>query len=121
MDFTPPPLAKVWLDEEGLCKRCERLLDQRRWVEHQTQIKKQAVPMPQTDDAPGPAPHHPFLRIHLLAMMMTTLMMLFNLIHLSYSNQREMHGLIMVVPIMVLFWITVQLLHLQHLVVVGMM
>ena len=44
-----------------------------------------------------------FLRIHLLAIMMTTLMMLLHLIHQSYSNQREMHGLIMVVPIMVLF------------------
>jgi uncharacterized membrane protein len=62
-----------------------------------------------------------FLRIHLLAMMMTTLMMLLHLIHLSYSNQREMGGLIMVVPIMVLFWITVQLLHLQHLLVLRRM
>jgi hypothetical protein len=57
--YTPPPLDKVWLDEEGLCERRERLLDQRYWVEHQTCIKKQAVPIPQTDDAPGPAPHHP--------------------------------------------------------------
>jgi hypothetical protein len=37
------------------------LLDQRRWVKHQTQIKKQGVPIPQTDDAPGPAPHHPII------------------------------------------------------------
>jgi hypothetical protein len=49
------------LDEEGRRKRRERLLDQRRWVEHQTGIKKQAVPIPQTDDAPGPAPHHPII------------------------------------------------------------
>jgi hypothetical protein len=34
--YTPPPLDKVWLDEEGLCKRREQLLDQRRRVEHQT-------------------------------------------------------------------------------------
>jgi hypothetical protein len=59
--YTPPLLDKVWLDEEGLCKRCEQLLDQRRRVEHQTGIKKQAVPIPQTDDAPGPTPHHPII------------------------------------------------------------
>jgi hypothetical protein len=59
--YTPPPLDKVWLDEEGLCKRCQQLLDQHRWIEHQTQIKKQAVPTPQTDDAPRPAPHHPII------------------------------------------------------------
>jgi hypothetical protein len=46
------------LDEEGLCKRPQLLLDQHHWVKHQTRIKKQAVPTPQTDDAPGPAPHH---------------------------------------------------------------
>ncbi len=34
------------------------MLDQPCWVEHQTQIKKQAVPTPHTDDAPGSAPHH---------------------------------------------------------------
>jgi hypothetical protein len=56
--YTPPPLDKVWLDEEGLHERRERLLDQHRRVEHQTCMKKQAVPIPQTDDAPGPAPHH---------------------------------------------------------------
>jgi hypothetical protein len=59
--YTPPSLDKVWLDEEGLCECCERLLDQRHWVEYQTQIKKQAAPIPQTDDAPGPAPHHPII------------------------------------------------------------
>ncbi len=37
------------------------MLDQRRRVEHQIQIKKQAVPIPQTDDAPGPTPHHPII------------------------------------------------------------
>jgi hypothetical protein len=37
------------------------LLDQSHQVEHQTQIKKQAVPTPQTDDAPGLAPHHPII------------------------------------------------------------
>ncbi len=57
--YTPPPLDEVWLDEEGLHKHCERLLDQHRWVKHQTRIKKQVVPIPQIDDAPGPAPHHP--------------------------------------------------------------
>jgi hypothetical protein len=64
-----------------------------------------------------------FLRIHLLAMMITNLMMLLHLIHQSYSNQREMSGLIMVVPIMVmiLFWITVQLLYLQYLLVLRRM
>jgi hypothetical protein len=62
-----------------------------------------------------------FLRIHLLVIMMTTLMMLLHLINHSYSNQREMRGLIMVVLIMVLLGMTVQLLshptfpHLQHL------
>jgi hypothetical protein len=56
--YTPPPLDKVWLDEEGLWKRHQQLLDQCRRVQHQTQIEKQAVPTPQTDDAPGPAPHH---------------------------------------------------------------
>jgi hypothetical protein len=59
--YTPPLLDKVWLDEEGLRKRHQRLLDQCHGVEHQTQIKKQAVPTPQTDDAPGPAPHHPII------------------------------------------------------------
>jgi hypothetical protein len=59
--YTPPPLDKVWLDEEGLHKRSEQLLDQHRRVEHQTQIKKQAVPIPQTDDASGPAPQHPII------------------------------------------------------------
>jgi hypothetical protein len=59
--YTPPSLDKVWLDEEGLRKRHERLLDQHRWVKHQTRIKKQAVPIPQTDDAPGPTPHHPII------------------------------------------------------------
>ncbi len=44
--YTPPPLNKVWLDEEGLCERHEQLLDQCCWVEHQTPIKKQAVPIP---------------------------------------------------------------------------
>jgi hypothetical protein len=34
--YTTPPFDKVWLDEEGLCKRCERLLDQRRRVKYQT-------------------------------------------------------------------------------------
>ncbi len=34
------------------------MLDQRRQVKHQTRIKKQAFPIPQTDDAPGPTPHH---------------------------------------------------------------
>ncbi len=58
-----------------------------------------------------------FLRIYLLVMMMTTLIMLLHLIHQSYLNQREMRGLIMVVPRMVLFWITMQLLLLQHLLV----
>ncbi len=58
MIYTPPPLDKVWLEEEGLCERHERLLGQHSWVEHQTQIIKQAVPIPQTDDAPGPTPHH---------------------------------------------------------------
>ncbi len=37
------------------------MLDQPCRVKHQTQIKKQAVPTPQTDDAPGPAPHHPII------------------------------------------------------------
>ncbi len=59
--YTPPPLDKVWLDEEGLCERCQQLLDQHRLVKHQTRIKKQAVPTPQTDDAPGPAPHYPII------------------------------------------------------------
>jgi hypothetical protein len=62
-----------------------------------------------------------FPRIYLLAMMMTTLMMLLHLIQQSDSNQREMHGLIMVVPIMVQFWVTVQLLHLQYLLVLRRM
>jgi hypothetical protein len=111
--YTPPSLDEVWLDEEGLCKHREQLLDQRRWFEHQTCIKKQGVPIPQTDDVQDLL-HiiQLFLRIHLLAIMMTTLMMLLHLIHQSYSNQREMRGLIMVFPIMILFWITVQLLHL---------
>jgi hypothetical protein len=26
--YTPPLLGKVWLDEEGLCRRHQRLLDQ---------------------------------------------------------------------------------------------
>ncbi len=56
--YIQSPLDKVWLDKEGLHKSCQQLLDQRRWVEHQIQIKKQAGPIPQTDDAPGPAPHH---------------------------------------------------------------
>ncbi len=59
--YTPPPLDKVCLDDEGLCEHCEQLLDQCRWVEHQTRIKKQAFPIPQTDDAPGPAPHDPII------------------------------------------------------------
>jgi hypothetical protein len=62
-----------------------------------------------------------FLRIHLLVMMMTTLMMLLHLIHQSYLNQREMRGLIMVVPVMVLFQITVQILNLQYLLVLRRM
>jgi hypothetical protein len=37
------------------------LLDQHHWVKHQTQIQKQAVPTPQTNNAPGPAPHHPII------------------------------------------------------------
>ena len=37
------------------------MLDQCCQVKHQTQIKKQAVPIPQTDDAPGPTPHHPII------------------------------------------------------------
>ncbi len=49
------------MDEEGLHKRHERLLDQCPQVKHQNRIKKQAVPTPQTDDAPGPAPHHPII------------------------------------------------------------
>ncbi len=36
--YTPPPLDKVWLDEEGIRERHERLLGQRRRVEHQTRI-----------------------------------------------------------------------------------
>jgi hypothetical protein len=59
--YTPPSLSKVWLDEERLCKRHQQLLDQRRRAKHQTRIKKQAVTTPQTDDAPGPAPHHPII------------------------------------------------------------
>jgi hypothetical protein len=59
--YTPPPLDKVWLDKEGLHERHQKLLDQHRRVEHQTQIKMQAVPTLQTDDAPGPAPHHPII------------------------------------------------------------
>jgi hypothetical protein len=34
--YTPPPLDKVWLDKEGLCKCCQQLFDQRRQVKHQT-------------------------------------------------------------------------------------
>ncbi len=34
--YTPPPLDKVWLDEEGLRKHRERLLDQCHRVKHQT-------------------------------------------------------------------------------------
>ncbi len=34
--YTPPPLDKVWLDEEGLRKHRERLLDQCHQVKHQT-------------------------------------------------------------------------------------
>jgi hypothetical protein len=34
--YTPPLLDKVWLDEEGHCKRHQQLLDQRHWVKHQT-------------------------------------------------------------------------------------
>jgi hypothetical protein len=34
--YTPPPLDKVWLDEERLCKHCQQLLDQRHWAKHQT-------------------------------------------------------------------------------------
>jgi hypothetical protein len=49
------------LDEEGLCKCSERLLDQHCWVKHKTRIKKQAVPIPQTDDTPESAPHHPII------------------------------------------------------------
>jgi hypothetical protein len=49
------------LDEEGLCKCHQQLLDQCCRVKHQTRIKKQAVPTPQTDDAPGPAPHYPLI------------------------------------------------------------
>jgi hypothetical protein len=52
-----------------------------------------------------------FQRIHLLVIMMTTLMMFLHLIQQSYLNQREMLELIIVAPIMVLFWITVQLLY----------
>jgi hypothetical protein len=37
------------------------LLDQRCRVKHQTQTKKQAVPIAQTDDASGPTPHHPII------------------------------------------------------------
>ncbi len=36
-------------------------MDQRHRVEDQNPIKKQAVPIPQTDDAPGPASHHPII------------------------------------------------------------
>jgi hypothetical protein len=120
--YTPPPLDKVWLDEEGLCEHPERLLDQCRQVKHQTQIKKQAVPIPQMMMLQDLL-HiiQLFLRIHLLAMVMTTLMMLLHLIHQSYLNQMEMHGLIMMVPILVLFWIRVQLLHLQYLLVLRRM
>jgi hypothetical protein len=126
--YTPPPLDKVWLDEEGLCKRPQQLLDQRCWVKHQTQIKKQAFPTPQIDDAPVPAPHHPIISED------TSVCDnddnpddASSFDHQSYSNQREMHGLIMVAPIKVLFWITVQLLshptlpHLQHLLVLRRM
>jgi hypothetical protein len=59
--YTQPPLGTVWLDEEGLCERHQQLLDQCRWVRHQTWIKKQAVLIPQINDAPGPAPHHPII------------------------------------------------------------
>ena len=73
-----------------------------------------------------------FQRIHLLVIMMTTQMMLLHLIHQSYTTQREIRWLIQAAPIMVLFWITVQLLchhthpQLKHLLVlrrmwVGMM
>ncbi len=61
MIYTPPLLDKVWLDEEGLHERHQLLLDQCRRVKHQTQIKNQAVSTPQTDDAPGPSPHHPII------------------------------------------------------------
>jgi hypothetical protein len=61
MIYTPPTLDKIWLDEVGLRERHEQFLDQRRQVKHQIHIKKQVVPIPQTNDAPGPAPHHPII------------------------------------------------------------
>ncbi len=38
--YTPPPLDKVWLDEERLCEHHQQLLDQHCRVEHQTCLVK---------------------------------------------------------------------------------
>jgi hypothetical protein len=55
--YTPPPLDKVWLDEEGLRDRRTRLLDQRRRVERQIRHQSQAVPTPTELDDPPPPPN----------------------------------------------------------------
>jgi hypothetical protein len=55
--YTPPPLDKVWLDEEGLRDRRTCLLDQRRRVERQIRHQSQAVPTPTELDDPPPPPN----------------------------------------------------------------
>ena len=48
--YTPPPLDKVWLDEEGLRERRTRLLEQRHRVERRIRQQTQAVPTPTEPD-----------------------------------------------------------------------
>ena len=55
--YTPPPLDKVWLDEEGLRDRRMRLNEQRRRHEHRIRVEQQAVPPPTNPDPP----HRPLI------------------------------------------------------------
>lgn len=97
--YTPPPLDKVWLDEEGVRDQRNCLITQHHHVEQEFCTKSQAVPTPTKPDDTQQHNRHPVISEDSFKDDCGNgpkKIMIFQPLLLPSLNQREMPGPIMV-------------------------